>query len=144
MMWAARLALLWSFALCATYHDLRYRRVPNRLVLAAAAAGGVLSAAGGWSSLCAGLSGMALGLGMLLPFFLLRMVGGGDVKTLAVIGMATGPRLLCISFACGAAAGGAAALCAIAAGARGEGGRARGLPYAAILSLCAALVALRP
>ena len=149
-MWTARLTLLWTFALCAAYYDLRYRRVPNRLILAAAVAGGTLAAAGGWGSLRAGLEGMALGLALLLPFFLLGMVGGGDVKTLAVVGMAAGPGLLWVSFSCGAAAGGIAALWVLAAEhrrgriAEGTGARApaRTIPYAGILALCAAAAAL--
>jgi Flp pilus assembly protein protease CpaA len=74
------------------------------------------------------------------------------VKTLAVVGIATGPELLWVSFLCGVAAGGAAGVAALLAvrlrHAAGRarpplpGDRARTLPYAAILSLCAAVSAL--
>jgi len=152
MMWTARIILLWAFAVCAAYYDLRYRRIPNRLILTAAAGGTVLAAAGGWSALRSGLGGMALGLALLFPFFLMRMVGGGDVKTLAVTGIVTGPGLLWFSFACGVAVGGAVAVLLLAAGHGRRAGGAAGspggttsswtLPYAGILSMCAAVSAL--
>ncbi len=151
-MWTVRLIFLWIFAVAVIYFDLRYRRVPNRLILGAAAAGLTLSAAGGWSACRAALCGMVLGIVLLYPAFLLGMVGGGDVKALAVIGIATGPELLWVSFACGVAAGGlAGALMLLTRRLRHAAGRARPpysrghvrtLPYAGILSLCAAVSAL--
>ncbi len=154
-MWTVRLVHLWVFAAAAAYHDLRYRRVPNALVLAAAAAGCALSAAGGWGGCRAALCGMALGLALLFPAFLLGMVGGGDVKSLAVIGIVAGPGLLWVSFLRGAAAGGLAAAVLLAARRRRRGRKGAGddgregpgagpawtLPYAGILSLCAAVSA---
>ena len=89
-MWTAKLIFLWLFAAAAAYSDLRYRRVPNPLIAVAAAGGFVLAAAGGRDSLCTGLSGMALGFLLLFPAFLLHMVGGGDVKSLSVIGLVAG------------------------------------------------------
>jgi prepilin peptidase CpaA len=151
-MWTARLIFLWLFAAAAVSTDLRYRRVPNRLILCAAAGGLALSAAGGWGSLCMGLTGMVLGFLLLFPAFLLHMVGGGDVKSLAVIGLVAGPGLLWVSFLRGAAAGGLAAVVILAVrrwrhsrrGRVEEQGKAAAwtLPYAGILSLSAALSAL--
>lgn len=148
----ARIVLLWLFAAAAAYTDLRYRRVPNPLILVAAAAGIFLAAYGGLCSLRSGLSGMLLGFALLLPAFVLHMVGGGDVKSLAVIGLIAGPGLLWVSFLCGAAAGGLAAIALLAARRRRRNGRRRGeaepearawtLPYAGILSIAAALSAL--
>ncbi len=150
-MWTAKVIFLWLFAAAVTYTDLRYRKVPNRLVAAAAAVGIALAAAGGWGCLRTGLSGMALGFLLLFPAFLLHMVGGGDVKSLSVIGLAAGPGLLWLSFMLGTAAGGLAALLILtirrcrrrghADAKRGEGS-AWTLPYAGILSLAASLSAL--
>ena len=150
-MWTAKLIFLWLFAAAASYSDLRYRRVPNALIAAAAAGGFALAAAGGRDSLCSGLSGMALGFLLLFPAFLLRMVGGGDVKSLSVIGLAAGPGLLWLSFMLGTAAGGLAAVIILAirryrrryreAGKCGEG-PAWTLPYAGILCLAASISAL--
>ncbi|RJP35629.1 MAG: prepilin peptidase [Actinobacteria bacterium] len=146
-MWTAKLIFLWLFTAAAGYSDLRYRKVPNRLIMAAMAGGLTLAAAGGWGSLRMGLSGMALGFLLLFPAFLLRMVGGGDVKSLAVIGLAAGPGLLWISFMFGTAAGGLAAVfLLVLRRLRSHGERAGEpawtLPYAGILSLAASLSAL--
>jgi prepilin peptidase CpaA len=151
-MWTVRLIFLWIFAVAAVYYDLRYRSVPNRLILYAAAGGLTLAAAGGWVAYRAGLCGMVLGFALLFPAFLLRMVGGGDVKSLAVIGIATGPGLLWVSFMRGVVAGGLAGVLLLAvrrwrrAGKKKGGPRSKDtawtLPYAGILSLCAAVSAL--
>jgi Flp pilus assembly protein protease CpaA len=150
--WTVRLIFLWIFALAVIYFDLRYRRVPNRFILGTAAAGLALSTTGGWSACRTALCGMVLGIVLLYPAFLVGIVGGGDVKTLAVIGIATGPELLWVSFLCGVATGGLAGTAVLLAGRlrRAAGrtrpshpeGRARTLPYAGILALCAAVSAL--
>jgi prepilin peptidase CpaA len=150
-----KLSFLWLFAAAAAYTDLRYRKVPNRLILGAAAVGAVLSACGGWTTLRSGLLGLTLGILFLLPAFILHMVGGGDVKSLAVTGLFTGPHLLWVSFLLGAVVGGLAAVVLLAArhlrrlrhgwerGTRAAAHKAGAvtLPYAAILALCAALSA---
>ena len=105
-MWTLRSIFLWMFAAGVTYYDLRYRKVPNRFVLLSAAGGFALAAAGGWSACRAGLCGMLLGFALLFPAFLLRMVGGGDVKSLAVIGLATGLGGVALAMAVGIVAGG--------------------------------------
>jgi prepilin peptidase CpaA len=147
------LSFLWLFAAAAAYYDLRYRRVPNWLILCALSGGAAISACGGWSSLRYGLLGFLLGMLLLLPAFLLRMVGGGDVKTLAVIGLLVGPHLLWCSFLLGAATAGMLALAVLAirylplimrpSWSRGRSliqkAGAWTLPYAGILSLCAAV-----
>ena len=80
-------------ALVACAFDLRTRRIPNALTFGAALAGlifhwvmsgtdGVQVAAGGW----------VVGLFLFLPFFVLRGMGGGDVKLLAALGAWLGPQ----------------------------------------------------
>lgn len=145
----AKLLFFWSIAILAAYTDFHSRRVPNLLVLAGLAGGAVWAACGGWPSLLAAASGLLLGFLFLLPAFLLGGVGGGDVKSLALIGLFTGPSLLVTSFLCGAAAGGVVALVVILlrrlstrrspAGAQGRM-RPLTLPYAGILFLAAATV----
>lgn len=72
--------------------DLRTRRIPNALTFSAAVAGlafhfaqagseGAQLAAGGW----------AVGLLLLLPYFALGGMGGGDVKLVAALGAWLGP-----------------------------------------------------
>jgi prepilin peptidase CpaA len=147
-----RLSLLWLFAAAAVYFDLRYRKVPNRLILCMIAGGVLIRAIGGWSDLECGLCGLAMGLLLLMPAFVLNMVGGGDVKSLAVIGLLVGPHLLWISFLLGAAAGGMLSLVILTARylpgtgclspirqrLKPQGAGTWTLPYAAILSICAA------
>ena len=72
--------------------DVRHRRIPNVLTFGAALVAivfhtwmagthGLIVAAGGWF----------VGLLLFLPFFLLRGMGGGDVKLFAALGAWIGP-----------------------------------------------------
>ncbi|MDI6874744.1 prepilin peptidase [Candidatus Solincola sp.] len=144
--------LLWVLALSAAYFDFRWRKVPNRLILAGLICGAAAAAWGGRSDLLRGGAGFLLGTALLLPFFLLGGVGGGDVKSLAIIGLFTGPSLLLTSFFWGACAGGGIALLSLlarrAAPLVNRAPRAREavfqtLPYAGILFLAAALFLTR-
>lgn len=77
------LLLIWS----AAAWDLRSRRIPNALVMAGAVTGillqGVLAGFGG---ILAALSGLAVGLLILLPGYLFGFTGAGDVKLMAAVG----------------------------------------------------------
>src|SRR5580765_109479 len=81
-------------------HDLRNRRIPNYLTFGSAALAIVYAAAtGGWAGLGVALAGWAVGIVLFIPFFLLRGMGGGDVKLLAALGAWVGPAsLLSITF----------------------------------------------
>ena len=75
----------------ACYHDLRTRRIPNRLTAPAALAALLAHlAVGGWSSLgLAAAAGLAAGFAMFL-FFLAGGMGAGDVKLMAAVACFTG------------------------------------------------------
>jgi prepilin peptidase CpaA len=67
--------------------DVRTRRIPNVLTFGAALAALLFHVSiGGWRGLAFAAGGWALGLALFLPFFLLRGMGGGDVKLLAALG----------------------------------------------------------
>ncbi|WP_295524157.1 prepilin peptidase [uncultured Pseudacidovorax sp.] len=82
------LLLLWLAG--AVFCDLRWRRVPNALVLAgmvgallSLAVGAALPGLDGSAALMGGLAAFAV----LLPFYALRLMGAGDVKFAAVLGL---------------------------------------------------------
>jgi prepilin peptidase CpaA len=97
------LLLLLGLLTTAVWHDIKARRIPNALVLPGALAGlalqGLLPAGGGFYTtpfgalgLLLGLAGMALGLALLLPMYMLGTMGAGDVKLLAMAGAFLGPQ----------------------------------------------------
>ncbi len=82
----------------AGWHDVQSRRIPNVLVLVGMTVGllfqAMASGGGGFFhptapgalGLVSGVSGLLLGLGLFMPFYLLRVLGAGDVKLLAMVG----------------------------------------------------------
>lgn len=83
-----RLLVLVVVLAVAVAHDLSSRRIPNTLVLAAAAVA-LLDAAlrpTAGPGLNAALGGLATGLLLPMPLYALRAMGAGDVKLLAAIG----------------------------------------------------------
>jgi prepilin peptidase CpaA len=68
-------------AMVAGVLDWRYRRIPNWLTVSGFAAGVVVNTIlYRWPGLKAALLGTLLGLGLLLPFVLVRSLGAGDWK----------------------------------------------------------------
>jgi prepilin peptidase CpaA len=75
--------------------DWRYRRIPNWLTMSGLAAGvAVNTILCRWPGLKAALLGTLLGLGLLLPFVLVRSLGAGDWKLAGALGACLGPRQL--------------------------------------------------
>jgi prepilin peptidase CpaA len=119
------LALLAGLLGAALWHDLRTRRIPNRLVLWGTVGGVLLNSmlpagAGlfqqpfGGLGLLQSLAGAAAGLALLLPMYLLRALGAGDVKLMAMCGAFLGPDAVLeaalLTFLCGGVLALAAAL----------------------------------
>ena len=79
----------------AGWTDWRSRRIPNWLTVPGFAVGVVLSTlSGGWSGLKTSLLGTGLAFALLLPFWLLKSLGAGDLKFAAALGAFTGPGRL--------------------------------------------------
>lgn len=75
--------------------DVRTRRIPNWLTLGGLLGGCVIQVLqAGPSGLAVALGGAALGFGLLLPFYVVRAMGAGDVKLLAAVGALMGPVIL--------------------------------------------------
>ncbi len=105
----------------AAWHDLRHRRIPNGIVFGGAALGVALNTVtpaglGFMSTLPGGLGfmgaiyGIGLGLALMLPFYLLQVMGAGDVKLVAMVGAFLGPAGLVGAVLCTFVAGGVLAL----------------------------------
>jgi prepilin peptidase CpaA len=76
-------------ATTAAYFDFRWRRIPNWLVVATIVLSFVWHTwTGGWDGLLMSGAGLLVGVALLLPLYLLKGMGAGDVKFFAAIGTA--------------------------------------------------------
>jgi prepilin peptidase CpaA len=82
-------------AVIAGWTDWRSRRIPNWLTVPALFSGIVLNlVVQGWTGAKSSLLGAGLGLGLLLPFVLIKSLGGGDWKLVGALGAFLGPPRL--------------------------------------------------
>ena len=83
------------FVGAASLGDISRRTIPNALVLTGLVIGLGLSILNkGLDGLLLSMAGFCLGFVMLLPGYLLRFTGAGDVKLFATMGVMTGPVIL--------------------------------------------------
>ena len=110
-------AMLFIFLTAAVYTDLRDQRIPNLIVLAAAAVG-LLSHlyVGGLQGAGFALGGLALGMGFLLPFYALGGMAAGDVKLMGAVGAFLGPHTTLLAVGVTLVSGALAALALLLAG----------------------------
>ena len=84
---------VFALVIAAAVFDLRSRRIPNVLVLLGLIAAVPVQwiAHGGTAGLWLGLQGLATGIAVMLPFYLLRAFGAGDAKLMGAVGAFVGP-----------------------------------------------------
>lgn len=103
--------LLSALLLAAAWSDMRSHRIPNALVFSGALAAVLLNAIlPEASGILDSLAGAGVGLALLLPLYLLRAMGAGDVKLMAMVGAFLGPRDVTGAVLCTFVAGGLLAL----------------------------------
>lgn len=109
---SASVTLFSGFMLAAAVWDLRTRRIPNGLNLAAAACGVLFAYMdSGWPGVGWSLAAFFIPLLTLLPLAVLTgWIGGGDAKLLAAVGAWLGPVGLIGAAALGAVIGGVLAV----------------------------------
>jgi prepilin peptidase CpaA len=94
-----KLLLLVPLAVMVIYYDVRFRRIPNVLVLAALIAGLTINISlGGAAGALSSLGGFALAF---VPMFLMHVfgaMGAGDVKLFAAVGAVVGLPLVPMTF----------------------------------------------
>lgn len=99
-------------ALSITYMDVRYRRIPNKLVLIILLGGVVVNTYfGAWHGLASSFGGAGIAFGIMFLFHLFGTMGAGDVKLFAAIGAVLGSSLVLPTFLIVALTGGILAIC---------------------------------
>ena len=94
-----KLVLLAPLAIFVIYYDVRYRRIPNFLVLATLLAGFSINAAfGGWQGMLSSLEGFALAFFPMLLMHIFGALGAGDVKLFGAVGAVLGVGLVPLAF----------------------------------------------
>jgi prepilin peptidase CpaA len=104
--------ILLSLALIlATVYDLREQRIPNAVTLPVMAFSIIYFIyLNGLDGFLHCISGLSLGLVLLLPFYIMDGMGAGDVKLMGAVGSIMGPQGVFVAFLYSAIVGGVYAL----------------------------------
>ena len=94
-----KLILLAPLAIFVIYYDVRYRRIPNVLVLATLLAGiSINTAFGGMHGTVSSLEGFALAFFPMLMMHIFGAMGAGDVKLFGAVGAVLGVSQVPLAF----------------------------------------------
>jgi prepilin peptidase CpaA len=84
--------LLTGLLATASFFDVAYRIIPNWICGAILLLGLIVNTLlFGSDGVLSSLAGMCMGLGIFLPFYIMRVMGAGDVKLMAAVGTYLGP-----------------------------------------------------
>lgn len=89
-----RTGVLMALLVVAAVIDWKTLRIPNWLTLGGmvlAFVANAVAASTPWSGLASSAMGLAVGLLLLLPLWMVRILGAGDVKLMAMVGAFVGP-----------------------------------------------------
>jgi len=90
-----KLVLLIPVALAVIYFDVRYRRIPNVIVMCTLLAGLIVNTAiGSWTGMLGSMEGFALAFVPMLLMHLFGAMGAGDVKLSGAVGALLGVKLV--------------------------------------------------
>lgn len=90
-----KLLLLAPLAVLVIYYDVRYRRIPNRLVLGMLLGGLVINTSfGGYIGAFSSLQGLGLAFAPMFLMHIFGAMGAGDVKLFAAVGAVLGVSLV--------------------------------------------------
>lgn len=104
--------LLVPMAIIIAYMDIRYRRIPNKLVLLTFLGGLALNTIfAGRHGLIASLAGSAIAFGLMFFLHAFGTMGAGDVKLFAAVGAVLGSSLILPTLVVVALTGGVLAIC---------------------------------
>lgn len=93
------------------WFDVKSRRIPNWLIAMGLTASFALQVLSSFGSFSTWGMGLLAGFGLFIPFYLLRAMGAGDVKLMAVIGSFIGPGAALSAVLLTLVAGGVMAIC---------------------------------
>jgi len=92
---AVKLAALIPLTVAVTYNDVRYRRIPNLVVLTALIAGFAINISfQGWHGLTSSAVGFAFGFIPMLLLHIFGSMGAGDVKLCGAVGTILGASMM--------------------------------------------------
>lgn len=99
MIYDTKYIFLIILLIVSVYFDLRFRKIPNCLILAGVVAGVLLNTlTNGLNGFLGSIYGLILGIVLLVLPFALGGIGAGDVKLLGVVGAVNGTALVFQTF----------------------------------------------